>query len=91
MAVTEIMKAIITQHHEQFNGSGYPMGLRGYVVNEFAQIVRVADDLDRLIADRIFDAETLRRKVTALFTHLHSDKIIEPGLATRIRHLFLEF
>ncbi len=88
--VSEIMKAIITQHHEQYNGSGYPLGIRGGMVTEFAQIVRVADDLDRLIRQPVLDAQILRNQVTALFKQMSSEKIIEPGLASRIRKLFLD-
>jgi HD-GYP domain-containing protein (c-di-GMP phosphodiesterase class II) len=89
--LTEVMRAIIIQHHEQFNGSGYPAGLRGYVINEFAQIVRVADELDHLVRHELDSAETLRRQVTNLFNQLHDEKIIAPELATRIRKLFLDF
>jgi len=88
--VSEVLRAIVTQHHEQFNGSGYPLKLRGHLVNEFAQIVRVADDLDYLIRDQITDAQSLRKKVTHLFAHLQGEKVTEPGLGARIRGLFLE-
>ena len=89
--ISEIMKAIISQHHEQFNGNGYPLGLRGFVVNEFAQIVRVADDLDQLLRSEVRDAESLRKDLIQLFAKLHDEKILEPGLAARIRKLFVEF
>ncbi|SDE88493.1 HD-GYP domain-containing protein [Sporomusa acidovorans] len=38
------------QHHERWNGSGYPMGLAGDTISEYAQIVSIADVYDRLIA-----------------------------------------
>lgn len=37
------------QHHERWNGSGYPMGLKGNAISEYAQIISIADVYDRLI------------------------------------------
>lgn len=36
------------QHHERWDGSGYPMGLTGSVISEYAQIIGIADVYDRL-------------------------------------------
>ncbi|WP_371371813.1 HD-GYP domain-containing protein [Sporomusa aerivorans] len=38
------------QHHERWNGSGYPMGLKGDTISAYAQIISIADAYDRLIA-----------------------------------------
>lgn len=38
------------QHHERWNGSGYPQGLKGDAISEYAQIISIADVYDRLIA-----------------------------------------
>ena len=38
------------QHHERWNGSGYPLGLTGTAICEYAQIIGIADVYDRLIA-----------------------------------------
>lgn len=38
------------QHHERWNGSGYPMGLAGEAICEYAQIISIADVYERLIA-----------------------------------------
>ncbi|WP_408955645.1 HD-GYP domain-containing protein [Natroniella sp. ANB-PHB2] len=42
------------QHHEHYDGSGYPRGLYKDEINEFAQIVTVADVYDALTSDRIY-------------------------------------
>ncbi len=39
------------QHHERMDGSGYPRGLKGAEINEFAKIVAVADAYDNLTSD----------------------------------------
>ncbi len=42
------------QHHERFNGSGYPRSLTDKNIHEYAQIVGLADVYDALISPRPF-------------------------------------
>lgn len=42
------------QHHEKYNGMGYPMGLKGSQIAELARIVAVVDFYDALISDRVY-------------------------------------
>ncbi|MEW5785266.1 MAG: HD-GYP domain-containing protein [Bacillota bacterium] len=44
--------AVIMQHHERYNGLGYPQGLTGNKINRLAQITAVADVYDALLSDR---------------------------------------
>jgi HD-GYP domain-containing protein (c-di-GMP phosphodiesterase class II) len=47
--------AIITlQHHEQFDGKGYPRGLRGNDIDEFARIAAIADSYEAQISNRSY-------------------------------------
>ena len=78
---------IILQHHEEFNGNGYPKSLRGYHVNELSQILRVADDIDMLFADFYSSPGNLKLRVMELFNHMASQKVISPGLLMRIRQV----
>lgn len=43
---------IVLQHHEQFNGQGYPLGLAGTEIVLGARIMAVADVFDALNSDR---------------------------------------
>ncbi|WP_213194771.1 HD domain-containing phosphohydrolase [Desulfuromonas sp. AOP6] len=43
---------IVEQHHEWFNGQGYPRGLQGEEIAPGARILAVADVYDALISDR---------------------------------------
>jgi response regulator RpfG family c-di-GMP phosphodiesterase len=45
---------IAHQHHEHFDGSGYPRGLKGDEIDIFARIVAIADVFDALCSDRIY-------------------------------------
>lgn len=43
---------IILHHHEKYDGSGYPSGLRGHDIPFKARIVTIADVFDALTSDR---------------------------------------
>ncbi|GEB30656.1 MULTISPECIES: HD-GYP domain-containing protein [Brevibacillus] len=43
---------VCLQHHERLNGSGYPQGLVGKQIHEFAQIVGICDIYDSLTSPR---------------------------------------
>ncbi len=43
---------IIRHHHERWDGSGYPSGLKGYEIPFGARVVAVADGFDAMISDR---------------------------------------
>jgi len=45
---------IVAQHHERWDGSGYPKGLRGEAIDIGARIFAVVDALDAMISERIF-------------------------------------
>src|SRR5882724_7139761 len=43
---------IVAQHHEWFNGGGYPVGLAGEAISLHARIFAVADCYDAMVSDR---------------------------------------
>ncbi|MEN3335063.1 MAG: cyclic di-GMP phosphodiesterase [Blastocatellia bacterium] len=43
---------VVGQHHEKYNGSGYPHGLRGKQIHINARIFAVADAVDAITSDR---------------------------------------
>lgn len=48
----QIAKNIAMEHHEKWDGSGYPMGIKGRDINIFARIVSIADTFDALLSER---------------------------------------
>lgn len=52
--VKEEIAKIALHHHERFDGSGYPLGLRGEEINQFAKVVAIADTFEALTADRVY-------------------------------------
>ena len=48
----EMAAEVALQHHEKFDGSGYPTGLHGEDIPIVARIVAVADVFDALVSER---------------------------------------
>jgi response regulator RpfG family c-di-GMP phosphodiesterase len=47
---------VVAQHHEQWDGSGYPVGLKGEEIDLNARIFAVADAFDAITSDRVYRA-----------------------------------
>jgi putative two-component system response regulator len=45
---------IVAEHHECWDGSGYPYGLRGEEISIGARILSVVDAFDAMISDRVY-------------------------------------
>ena len=47
-----IVSAVALQHHERYDGSGYPNGMSGEDIHEYSRIVAVCDFYDAYTSDR---------------------------------------
>ena len=45
---------VVAQHHEKWDGSGYPLGLTGDDIDLCARIFSVADAFDAITSDRVY-------------------------------------
>ena len=45
---------VVAQHHEKWDGSGYPNGLKGEEIDLCARIFSVADAFDAMTSDRVY-------------------------------------
>lgn len=52
----EICEAVL-YHHERFNGSGYPQGLKGEKIPLYARIIALADVFDALTSDKVYQGK----------------------------------
>ncbi|MBP7764166.1 MAG: HD-GYP domain-containing protein [Deltaproteobacteria bacterium] len=50
--LTEECRTIVLHHHERFDGSGYPLGLKGEDIHLYGRICSLADVFDALNSDR---------------------------------------
>jgi putative nucleotidyltransferase with HDIG domain len=66
--VSPIGKAIVSQHHERYDGSGYPFKLKGEAIHEAALMSGVADVYDALTTDRVYrEAWTPQKALATIF------------------------
>lgn len=47
---------VVAQHHEKWDGTGYPLGLKGDEIDLNARIFAVVDAFDAIISDRVYRA-----------------------------------
>ena len=52
--VSAITRAVVRSHHENFDGSGYPAGLKRGQIHIFSRIVRIADAYDAATATHVY-------------------------------------
>lgn len=50
----KLLSDIIHQHHENYNGTGYPLGLKGEEISLFARITAIADFFDAITTKRSY-------------------------------------
>jgi len=55
------------EHHEKFDGSGYPRGLKGKTIHIYGRITAVADVFDALGSDRVYKKAWDDEKIFSLF------------------------
>ena len=70
---------IALSHHEKYDGSGYPNGLKGDSIPLYGRIVAVADVFDALISQRVYkNSWTLEQTVEYLKSQsgIHFDPLI---------------
>ena len=48
------LRQIVEQHHERWDGRGYPLGLEGEDICLAARIIGVADTWDAMLSDRVY-------------------------------------
>jgi len=52
--IGEVQALMALQHHENYDGSGYPVGIQDKKIHEFSQVVAIADRFDAITADRVY-------------------------------------
>lgn len=81
----KLVESIVLYHHERWDGTGYPAGLKGEEIPLSARIVCLADNYDALVSDRSY------RKA---LTHEEATDVIrreKEKFDPRIFQLFLDF
>lgn len=75
--ISNSIKQIVLQHHERFDGSGFPYGIRGSKITTLSNVVGVADSLVHIIQDE-------EQKPLDALKILLQDKELVKGFNSRI-------
>jgi putative nucleotidyltransferase with HDIG domain len=65
------VKMIVVQHHESFDGKGYPQGLKGQAIYDLARIVSIANVFDDLVSAGSGSLEERQRRALRSLDEIH--------------------
>lgn len=88
----KIAATVAYEHHEHFDGNGYPRGLKGEAISIYGRIVAIADVFDALVTERTYKEAWPLEAIVAYFKE-QSGKQFDPNLIDHfLNHLdrFLE-
>lgn len=75
------------QHHERWDGLGYPRGLSGEQIHEYARIVSTTDIFDALMADRPYRPAYSANQATIIVNRLSNNQLEPRIVAALISHV----
>ncbi len=75
-----VISKIMREHHEKYNGTGYPLGLKGEEIRPLSRIMMVADAFDAMTTNRVYkprkSVEVALDELESLSAiHFHSDVV----------------
>jgi HD-GYP domain-containing protein (c-di-GMP phosphodiesterase class II) len=79
---------LVRHHHERWDGSGYPAGLKGEVVPMGARIMAVAESFDTITNKRIYRANALTPVDAIRDISEHSGSGYDPAVVDALRALY---
>lgn len=71
LGLDPLIPAIIRNHHENFDGSGYPDGLKGDQIPLEARIIRITDTYDALTSNRGYRSAYSHKKALSIMEKDH--------------------
>jgi HD-GYP domain-containing protein (c-di-GMP phosphodiesterase class II) len=85
-----VARAVVRDHHERFDGSGYPRGLVGTTIHEFSRIAAIADVYDAVCSERPYRAAQPPSAGVAVITK-GSGTAFDPSLVATFRRLVFPY
>ncbi len=83
------LDSIISQHHEYYDGSGYPLGLKGREISIGARIISVADAYYAMTTDRPY-RKAMGKEQALLEIRKKAGSQFDPEVAEKFLALALE-
>jgi putative nucleotidyltransferase with HDIG domain len=86
-ALTEVAP-LVRHHHERWDGSGYPAGLRGDVIPFGARILSVADSFDTITGPRLYRQSLMTPLEGVEDISRRADHWYDPNVVDALRELY---
>jgi len=89
----EIIKRVVYEHHENFNGTGYPNKLKGESIHFMARIVAIADFFDAITTKRSYHEVLTTDEALSVMSKSVGrkiDPVIFEAFTTNVKKLVLE-
>jgi putative nucleotidyltransferase with HDIG domain len=77
---------VIRYHHERWDGSGYPLGLKGHEIPIQARIFAVADVFDALTSSRTYRKRSSAQEAVRYLTE-NSGRLFDPSIVQALTQL----
>ncbi len=71
----DVIKRVVHEHHENFNGTGYPNNLKGTEISVFARITAIADFYDAITTKRSYHEVLSTEDALEVMSHSVGRKI----------------
>ena len=78
--LVKMTENVVLFHHEKWDGTGYPKGLKNRSIPLSARIMAIADVFDALVTSRIYKEETLNIEDAFSLIKINSEKSFDPQL-----------
>ncbi len=80
---------LVAHHHERWDGSGYPYGIRGAFIPVGARILAIADAFDAIQVPHVSDPER-RSRIALRILRVRAGTQFDPELIDRLSELFFD-
>jgi HD-GYP domain-containing protein (c-di-GMP phosphodiesterase class II) len=88
--LSPLARSVVRDHHERFDGSGYPRGLVGTAIHEFSRIAAIADVYDAVCSERPYRGAEPPSVGVAIITR-GSGTAFDPALVDTFRRLVFPY
>ncbi len=89
--IDERVLKIVAQHHERYDGSGYPKGLKGNEIDFYAQIIGLAEVFDAVTSPRTYKEEHPKEYALLLLFNMAGIKYSHKASMMMVKSLIRRF
>lgn len=84
--INKKVKDAVLMHHEKENGTGYPFGIKGVSISNFAKIISIADVFDALTSERVYKKRQTPFDTIKEFERMVGEGLYDPVILLKFIH-----